>query len=343
MRKQPSCWSVLGLVIVPEISAQSGNGSLRGKIVDEQGAAMPGATVTATSPQALTPVVAVTDGAGEYRLANLPPGTYTLKVELAGFSIVIREGILLRAAANFQVDELNEVGQLGGIHHRVRQVADGRGDQPDDDDEHRRRVPGSPAADRRRILDRLPADDAGRSVAAAQRRQRTAELYASGVEHREHVTQMDGFMAANYWDMNVNRTGLSGGDLGHQREAVRCRCASPDGIRPRHQHDLEERRQFPLGLGRPPSSRSHGTATTPLRTGRKRCRHAGHPESRSVRRVARRPDHEGQSGSSAPIAGRSSIPRWTARPPTFKPSRRSPRSRRQFPGEPAALISRSSR
>ena len=34
--------------------------------------------------------------------------------------------------------------------------------------------------------------------------------YASGVEHREHVTQMDGFMAANYWDMNVNRTGLSG-------------------------------------------------------------------------------------------------------------------------------------
>ena len=136
---------LLGIVIVPEISAQSGNGSLRGKIVDEQGAAMPGATVTATSPQALAPVVAVTDGTGEYRLANLPPGTYTLKVELAGFSIVIREGILLRASANFQVDELDdEVGQPGGIHHRVRQVADGRGDQPDDDDEHRRRSSRKP-------------------------------------------------------------------------------------------------------------------------------------------------------------------------------------------------------
>ena len=34
--------------------------------------------------------------------------------------------------------------------------------------------------------------------------------YAQGVEHREHVTLMDGMMAANYWDMNVNRTGLSG-------------------------------------------------------------------------------------------------------------------------------------
>src|SRR6476619_5288622 len=92
---------LLAIVIVPEISAQGGNGSLRGKIVDEPGAAMPGATVTATSPQALAPVMAVTDGTGEYRLANLPPGTYSLKVELTGFSIVIREGILLRADANF--------------------------------------------------------------------------------------------------------------------------------------------------------------------------------------------------------------------------------------------------
>src|SRR5262245_37892297 len=108
---------LLGSVMAPEISAQSGNGSLRGKVLDEQGAAMPGATVTATSPQALTPVVAVTDGSGEYRLANLPPGTYTLKVELTGFSIIIREGILLRAAANFQVDELTM--KLGSLEESI--------------------------------------------------------------------------------------------------------------------------------------------------------------------------------------------------------------------------------
>src|SRR5687768_2013790 len=108
---------LLGIVIVPESSAQGGNGSLRGKIVDEQGAALPGATVTASSPQALTPVVAVTDGTGEYRLANLPPGTYTLKVELTGFSIVIREGILLRASANFQVDELQM--KLGSLEESI--------------------------------------------------------------------------------------------------------------------------------------------------------------------------------------------------------------------------------
>ena len=55
--------------------AQGGDGSLRGTVKDEQGAAMPGVTVTATSPALLTPSVAVTDDEGSYRVINLPPGT----------------------------------------------------------------------------------------------------------------------------------------------------------------------------------------------------------------------------------------------------------------------------
>ena len=202
---------LLGIVIGPDVSAQSGNGSLRGKIVDEQGAAMPGATVTASSPQALTPVVAVTDDTGEYRLANLPPGTYTLKVELAGFSVVIRDGILLRAAANFQVDDLTM--QLGGLEESI--TVSGKSPMVEVSNptttmnidaafqealplteggfwtDFLQMTPG--------VLSRPHNDGSGRQ-----------NYYASGVEHREHVTQMDGFMAANYWDMNVNRTGLSG-------------------------------------------------------------------------------------------------------------------------------------
>ena len=55
-------------------AAQSGDGSLRGIVNDESGAAIPGVTVTATSPQAISPTVAVTDETGEYRLTNLAPG-----------------------------------------------------------------------------------------------------------------------------------------------------------------------------------------------------------------------------------------------------------------------------
>ena len=202
---------LLGLSIAPEVSAQSGNGTLRGKVVDEQGAPMPGVTITASSPQALTPVVALTDGTGEYRLANLPPGTYTLKVELTGFSTLNREGILLRASANFQVDDLTL--KVGGLEETITVT----GKSPmvevtnptttmNIDAEFQEALPLTEGGFWTDFLQMTPGvlsrphnDGSGRQ-----------NYYASGVEHREHVTQMDGFMAANYWDMNVNRTGLSG-------------------------------------------------------------------------------------------------------------------------------------
>src|SRR5207247_6896006 len=81
--------------------AQTDMGSLRGYVKDEQGGALPGVTVTATGPQILAPVVAVTDDAGYYRLLNLPPGTVTLSVELAGFAPYRREGIVMRTGSTF--------------------------------------------------------------------------------------------------------------------------------------------------------------------------------------------------------------------------------------------------
>ncbi len=57
---------------------------------------LPGVTVTATSVELIRPVVVVSDNAGYYRLLNLPPGTYTVSAELAGFSTYKREGILMR-------------------------------------------------------------------------------------------------------------------------------------------------------------------------------------------------------------------------------------------------------
>ncbi len=84
--------------------AQSGDGNLRGYVKDESGAILPGVSVTATSPELLAPVASVTDGAGLYRLNNLPPGTYVITTELSGFSTVRREGILVRAGATFTID-----------------------------------------------------------------------------------------------------------------------------------------------------------------------------------------------------------------------------------------------
>src|SRR5918994_2118728 len=93
-------------------SAQTGDGSIRGFVKDEQGAVLPGVTVTANSPALLSPVVGVSDTGGYYRLLNLPPGTYAVTAELAGFSLWRREGIIMRAGITFSVDVDLKVGAL---------------------------------------------------------------------------------------------------------------------------------------------------------------------------------------------------------------------------------------
>ena len=65
----------------------STTGSIEGTVVDVNGAAVPGVTVTVTSPNLIRPQSAVTNEDGIYRLGNLPPGRYTVTVEASqGFA-----------------------------------------------------------------------------------------------------------------------------------------------------------------------------------------------------------------------------------------------------------------
>lgn len=71
------------------------SGSINGIITDNTGAVLPGVTVTATGPALMGAQSSVSSGQGQYRLPSLPPGTYRLTYELAGFTTVIREGIVV--------------------------------------------------------------------------------------------------------------------------------------------------------------------------------------------------------------------------------------------------------
>ena len=57
-------------------SAQQTTGDIVGRVVDEQGAAVPGATLTAKNPATGFVRSDVSDAAGLYRLSALPVGTY---------------------------------------------------------------------------------------------------------------------------------------------------------------------------------------------------------------------------------------------------------------------------
>src|SRR5580765_6067966 len=66
-------------------------GQVIGTVVDAQGGVLPGVTVTASSPQLQGTRTAITDGTGTFRFPTLPPGTYTIKANLAGFQDAAQE------------------------------------------------------------------------------------------------------------------------------------------------------------------------------------------------------------------------------------------------------------
>src|ERR1700681_4272847 len=71
-------------------------GSIDGAATDASGAALPGVTVTLTSPALqVAQIVKVTGANGEYQFVELPVGTYRVSFELAGFSRLVRENVQL--------------------------------------------------------------------------------------------------------------------------------------------------------------------------------------------------------------------------------------------------------
>src|ERR1700722_8695384 len=77
--------------------AQNITGSMSGRVVDAQGAAVPNATVTATEPAKKVDISTKTTDQGEFSLAGLLPGNYTISVEAAGFKKLSRTNIPLDA------------------------------------------------------------------------------------------------------------------------------------------------------------------------------------------------------------------------------------------------------
>src|SRR6478672_12915919 len=70
--------------------AQAPTGHLRGQIVDQTGAVIPGAAVTVKNSSGLV-VSATSDGAGAYDVKNLAPGKYTVSVTAKGFAPIAKE------------------------------------------------------------------------------------------------------------------------------------------------------------------------------------------------------------------------------------------------------------
>jgi Carboxypeptidase regulatory-like domain len=77
---------------------------LGGVLTDSTGGVLPGAIVTVTNVETNVARSVVSDGNGKYLAPALPPGTYTITVELQGFATKTRRGVVLTLGQAVMVD-----------------------------------------------------------------------------------------------------------------------------------------------------------------------------------------------------------------------------------------------
>src|SRR5579871_1648948 len=104
MRRQLLGAALLLLLASGSAFAQQTAGNIAGRIVDQQGAAVPGATVTAKNPATGFTRSEVSDASGLYRLGTVPIGTYEVTAELAGFATLDAKGVEVSVGQTATVD-----------------------------------------------------------------------------------------------------------------------------------------------------------------------------------------------------------------------------------------------
>ena len=91
---------------------QEFRGSITGRIVDNNGAAVANASVTITNTATNTSSSTTTNGDGDYTALYLVPGSYNITVEAAGFKKSTRQSVEIRVGDKLQIDLQLEVGNV---------------------------------------------------------------------------------------------------------------------------------------------------------------------------------------------------------------------------------------
>ena len=94
------------------LSAQLQTGRLLGMVLDQQHAAVPGATVTVTNLATNISRTVTTDGEGNYVVTPLEPGIYRISASLQGFQTTVRDRVELTVGQSARVELALSLGSL---------------------------------------------------------------------------------------------------------------------------------------------------------------------------------------------------------------------------------------
>src|SRR3984957_6931695 len=103
---------ILAFLVSAIAFAQTFQGTLRGRVVDPNGAVTASAKITLTDEGTQTARGTVTNADGDYTFASLTPATYTVTVEAAGFKKLEQKGVSVATQAAVTLDLQLELGQV---------------------------------------------------------------------------------------------------------------------------------------------------------------------------------------------------------------------------------------
>jgi len=113
MSRVPLLLLALCLSLYPcALRAQTTNGSITGRVTDPSKATIAEAKVAAVNLGTNFRYESATNGAGEYTLANVSPGTYRIEVEKSGFKKLVRPDAILHVQDALAIDFEMAVGSV---------------------------------------------------------------------------------------------------------------------------------------------------------------------------------------------------------------------------------------
>ena len=107
---------------VPPAMGQTQTGTVEGKVVDQQGAVLPGVNISLTGPRGSQTTVTAADGT--FRFVGVAPATYTLRAELSGFlsesqpDVVVGLGKTVTAEFSLKVGGVTETVEVSSRNPR---------------------------------------------------------------------------------------------------------------------------------------------------------------------------------------------------------------------------------
>ena len=105
-------WAGVLALLAPVGMAQHITGTILGTVKDSSGAVIPAAAVTVTNQDTNIEFKAATEATGDYVAPNLPPGTYTITAEFAGFKKNTVRGVRLLATRTVRIDVALQPGEV---------------------------------------------------------------------------------------------------------------------------------------------------------------------------------------------------------------------------------------